>query len=169
MAVALTHGADLTLTSLGRSLPAGRTSKIKIKRVDRAAGVPPSPGYSPYSASAPAAYTSMPFCVIAVDWTGWHDGNWYLLQANWSANGRSAAPLMVRLSPQSWRRTAMYNAASLTACMIPSKMKPSPSLRITGPDELVPACQPTGLEGFTTSRVRGYNFRLDGDKVDENQ
>ncbi|MER1498636.1 IS4 family transposase, partial [Enterobacter cloacae] len=45
----------------------------------------------------------MPFCVIAVDWTGWHDRNWYdrnwyLLRASLVCNGRSL-PLMSEVVP----------------------------------------------------------------------
>ena len=40
----------------------------------------------------------MPFCVIAVDWTGWHDRNWHLLRASLLCNGRSL-PLMSEVVP----------------------------------------------------------------------
>ncbi len=77
------------------SLSSGRAHvKNKIKRVDQCPVIPPFTGIFPYSAPAHTYHHPlMPFCVIAVDWTGWHDRNWYLLRASPVCNGRSL-PLM---------------------------------------------------------------------------
>ena len=100
MAVALTHGASLTLTSLGRTLPGRAHVKNKIKRVDRALGNTALHRDIPrIQHMLTHAITSlMPFCVIAVDWTGWHDRNWHLLRASLVCNGRSL-PLMSEVVP----------------------------------------------------------------------
>lgn len=95
MSVALTRGADLTLTSLGRYLPGFARVKSKIKRVDRALA---NPGLFHDLPRIQQQLTrritaSLPFCVIAVDWTGWHDRRWHLLRASLICDGR-AIPLM---------------------------------------------------------------------------
>lgn len=100
MVVALCNGADLTLTSLGRSLPGKAHVKNKIKRVDRALGNPALHRDLPQIQQLlTRTITSlMPFCVIAVDWTGWHDKNWHLLRASLICDGRSL-PLMSEVVP----------------------------------------------------------------------
>ncbi|MFV9064682.1 IS4 family transposase, partial [Serratia fonticola] len=100
MAIALCNGADLTLTSLGRSLPGRAHVKNKIKRVDRALGNTALHHDLPLiQQMLTRSITSlMPFCVIAVDWSGWHDKNWHLLRASLVCNGRSL-PLMSEVVP----------------------------------------------------------------------
>ncbi|ALX92437.1 MULTISPECIES: IS4 family transposase [unclassified Serratia (in: enterobacteria)] len=100
MAIALCNGADLTLTSLGRSLPGRAHVKNKIKRVDRALGNTAIHHELPLiQQMLTRSITSlMPFCVIAVDWSGWHDKNWHLLRASLVCNGRSL-PLMSEVVP----------------------------------------------------------------------
>lgn len=100
MAVALCNGAELTLTSLGRRLPGRAHVKNKIKRVDRALGNKALHRDLPLiQQQLTHTITSlMPFCVIAVDWTGWHDKNWHLLRASLVCNGRSL-PLMSDVVP----------------------------------------------------------------------
>lgn len=95
MAAALCNGAELTLTSLGRHLPGRAHVKNKIKRVDRALGNPALHRDLPriQHLLTHTITSLMPFCVIAVDWTGWHDKNWHLLRASLVCNGRSL-PLM---------------------------------------------------------------------------
>ena len=100
MAVALCNGAELTLTSLGRALPGKAHVKNKIKRVDRALGNKALHHDLPLiQQQLTRAITSlMPFCIIAVDWTGWHDKNGHLLRASLVCNGR-ALPLMSEVVP----------------------------------------------------------------------
>lgn len=100
MAVALCNGAELTLTSLGRSLPGRAHVKNKIKRVDRALANTALHRDLPriQQRLAHAITSLMPFCVIAVDWTGWPDKNWHLLRASLVCDGRSL-PLMSEVVP----------------------------------------------------------------------
>lgn len=100
MATALCRGAELTLTGLGRALPGRAHVKNKIKRVDRALGNPALHRDLPrIQHQLTRTVTSlMPFCIIAVDWTGWPDKNWHLLRASLVCDGRSL-PLMSEVVP----------------------------------------------------------------------
>ena len=114
MAVALCNGAELTLTSLGRSLPGSAHVKNKIKRVDRALGNSALHRDLPrIQMQLTRAITSlMPFCVIAVDWTGWPDKNWHLLRASLVCNGRSL-PLMSEVVPAELAQNSRIQCAFL--------------------------------------------------------
>jgi hypothetical protein len=114
MAVALCNGAELTLTSIGRSLPGSAHVKNKIKRVDRALGnralhydLPRIQQLLTHSITA-----LMPFCVIAVDWTGWPDKNWHLLRASLVCDGRSV-PLMSEVVPAELAQNSAVQCAFL--------------------------------------------------------
>jgi hypothetical protein len=73
MTVALTRGASLSLTSIGRFLPRTARVKHKIKRVDRHLN------NDLMFKDIPAIYQQLvsrlthrlPFCVIAVEWSGY--------------------------------------------------------------------------------------------------
>ncbi|MGL9554326.1 IS4 family transposase, partial [Pectobacterium sp. S6] len=73
MTVALTRGASLSLTSIGRYLPGPARVKHKIKRVDRHLNS------NLMFSDVPAVYqklvsrltSSLSLCVIAVDWSGY--------------------------------------------------------------------------------------------------
>lgn len=114
MVVALCNGAELTLTSLGRSLPGRAHVKNKIKRVDRALGNPALHDDIPLiQQMLTRSITSlMPFCVIAVDWTGWHDKNWHLLRASLICDGRSL-PLMSVVVPAEMAQNSQVQCAFL--------------------------------------------------------
>ncbi|WP_407213546.1 hypothetical protein [Enterobacter sichuanensis] len=68
--------------------------------------------------------------MIAVDWTGWHDRNWYLLRASPVCNGRSL-PLMSEVVPAELAQNSDVQCRFLDRLhdAIP-KIKPSPSLRM---------------------------------------
>lgn len=114
MVVALCNGADLTLTSLGRSLPGRAHVKNKIKRVDRALGnIALHQDLPLIQQMLTRTITSLvPFCVIAVDWTGWHDKNWHLLRASLICNGRSL-PLMSEVVPADLAQNSQIQCAFL--------------------------------------------------------
>lgn len=75
--VALTRGASLSLTSIGRYLPGTAQVKNKIKRVDRL------PGNTSIHIDIPLILhkitslltRQLPWCVIAVDWSGYGRAN----------------------------------------------------------------------------------------------
>lgn len=102
------------LTSLGRSLPGRAHVKNKIKRVDRALGNPAlHEDISLNKQILTILFTSLiPFCVIAVDWTGWHDKNWHLLRASLICDGRSL-PLMSVVVPAELAQNSQVQCAFL--------------------------------------------------------
>ncbi|WP_167816813.1 IS4 family transposase, partial [Enterobacter cloacae] len=166
MAVALTHGADLTLTSLGRTLPGRAHVKNKIKRVDRALGntalhrdIPRIQHLLTHTITS-----LMPFCVIAVDWTGWHDRNWYLLRASLVCNGRSL-PLMSEVVPAELAQNSGVQCRFLDRLhdAIP---KDKAVTIITDAGFRTDWFRHVSQLGWSfTGRVRGcISFRLDGDK-----
>ncbi|WP_407217930.1 IS4 family transposase [Enterobacter hormaechei] len=171
MAVALTHGARLTLTSLGRTLPGRAHVKNKIKRVDRALGNTALQRDIPrIQHHLTHAITSvMPFCVIAVDWTGWHDRNWHLLRASLLCNGRSL-PLMSEVVPAELAQNSDVQCRFLDRLhdAIP---KDKAVTVITDAGFRTDWFRHVSQLGWSfTGRVRGcISFRLDGEKVDENQ
>lgn len=114
MAAALCNGADLTLTSIGRSLSGPASVKNKIKRVDRALGNSALHRDLPriQQLITRAVTSLMPFCVIAVDWTGWPDKNWHLLRASLVCDGRSL-PLMSEVVPAGLAQNSQVQCAFL--------------------------------------------------------
>lgn len=98
MTVALTRGASLSLTSIGRFLPGTARVKHKIKRVDRHLN------NDLMFKDIPAIYQqlvsrlthSLPFCVIAVDWSGYPSAELSVLRASLLCDSR-AIPLMSKV------------------------------------------------------------------------
>ena len=164
MAVALTHGARLTLTSSGRT-PRQGARQNKIKRVDRARAIPLSSVIFPVFSTTTHAITSvMPFCVIAVDWTGWHDRNWHLLRASLLCNGRSL-PLMSEVVPAELAQNSDVQCRFLDRLhdAIP---KDKAVTVITDAGFRTDWFRHVSQLGWSfTGRVRGcISFRLDGEK-----
>ncbi|HCT3173128.1 TPA: IS4 family transposase [Enterobacter asburiae] len=166
MAVALTHGANLTLTSLGRTLPGRAHVKNKIKRVDRALGntalhrdIPRIQHLLTHTITS-----LMPFCMIAVDWTGWHDRNWHLLRASLVCNGRSL-PLMSEVVPAELAQNSDVQCRFLDRLhdAIP---KDKAVTIITDAGFRTDWFRHVSLLGWRfTGRVRGcISFRLEGEK-----
>ncbi|WFW23098.1 IS4 family transposase [Citrobacter braakii] len=114
MSVALSRGADLTLTSLGRYLPGAARVKNKIKRVDRTLGNDRLYNELPriQQQFTRSIISLLPFCVIAVDWTGWHDRRWHLLRASLICDGR-AIPLMSEVVPAEMAQNSAVQCAFL--------------------------------------------------------
>lgn len=166
MAAALCHGADLTLTSLGRALPGRAYVKNKIKRVDRALGNKALHRDLPrIQHQLTHAITSlMPFCVIAVDWTGWHDKNWHLLRASLVCNGRSL-PLMSEVVPARLAQNSHVQCAFLDR--LHAAIPPGKKVTIiTDAGFRTDWFRHISQLGWCfTGRVRGcISFRLEGEK-----
>jgi hypothetical protein len=88
---ALIKGDRLTLTDLGRNLSGKAQVKHKIKRVDRLLKNPKLHNElgSIYGAIAKKIYSSLPYLVIAVDWSGCCRSDYHLLRASLVVDGRS--------------------------------------------------------------------------------
>lgn len=88
---ALIKGDRLTLTDLGRNLSGKAKVKHKIKRVDRLLQNPKLHNelISIYGVIAQKIYLSLPYLVIAVDWSGCCRSNYHLLRASLVVDGRS--------------------------------------------------------------------------------
>ncbi|MEX5392936.1 transposase, partial [Enterobacter cloacae] len=106
----------------------------------------------------------MPFCVIAVDWTGWHDRNWHLLRASLVCNGRSL-PLMSEVVPAELAQNSDVQCRFLDRLhdAIP---KDKAVTIITDAGFRTDWFRHVSQLGWSfTGRVRGcISFRLDGDK-----
>lgn len=98
--VALTRGASLTLTSIGRFLPGGAQVKNKIKRVDRLLGNPSLHCDIPliFTRITSMLTQQLSLCVIAVDWSGYPSREHHVLRASLLCDGRSL-PLMSQVVP----------------------------------------------------------------------
>ena len=81
----------LTLTAIGRNLSGKAKVKHKIKRVDRLLGNTKLHVdlINIYQAIAQSIYTSLPYLVIAVDWSGCCRSDYHLLRASLVVDGRS--------------------------------------------------------------------------------
>ncbi|WP_174872016.1 IS4 family transposase [Pectobacterium polaris] len=107
MTVALTRGASLSLTSIGRYLPGPARVKHKIKRVDRHLNS------DLMFSDVPAVYqklvsrltSSLSLCVIAVDWSGYPSSELSVLRASLLCDGR-AIPLMSKVISSQYQNNA---------------------------------------------------------------
>jgi hypothetical protein len=90
-AYALTHHAQLTLTSLGRHLPGDGYVKHKIKRVDRLLGnaLLYHEHLDIYQAVSQSIIRTLPRLVIVVDWSGCCNDVYHQLRASLVFQGRS--------------------------------------------------------------------------------
>ncbi|HGY4714613.1 MULTISPECIES: IS4 family transposase [Klebsiella] len=112
MTVALTRGASLSLTSIGRYLPGPARVKHKIKRVDRHlnsdlmfSDIP-----SVYQQLVSRLTHSLSVCVIVVDWSGYPSSELSVLRASLLCDGR-AIPLMSKvISSRYQNNSAVQNA-----------------------------------------------------------
>jgi len=88
---ALVQGKRLTLTEIGRNIAGKAKVKHKIKRVDRLLGNPKLHAdlITIYQAIAESFYASLPYLVIAVDWSGCCSSDYHLLRASLVVDGRS--------------------------------------------------------------------------------
>lgn len=88
---ALIRGNRLTLTDIGRNLSGNTKVKHKIKRTDRLLNNPKLQNelVDIYSALAQRIYSSLPYLIIAVDWSGCCRSDYHLLRASLVVDGRS--------------------------------------------------------------------------------
>lgn len=88
---ALVRGERLTLTTIGRHLSGKAKVKHKIKRVDRLLGNAKlhAEMIDIYQALAQNILPSLPYLVIAVDWSGCCRSDYHLLRASLVVDGRS--------------------------------------------------------------------------------
>ncbi|MDK9358855.1 IS4 family transposase [Lelliottia sp. V106_10] len=113
---ALSRGASLTLTSIGRYLPGNAQVKHKIKRIDRLLG------NSSLHQDIPAIFHNitrllthdLSLCLIAVDWSGYPSQAFHVLRASLVCDGRSM-PLLSQVVPSSRQQHAQVHKAFLNA------------------------------------------------------
>jgi Transposase DDE domain len=88
---ALIKGNRLTLTDIGRNLSGKAKLKHKIKRVDRFLNNQKlhEDIVDIYGAIAQHFFQSLPYIVIAVDWSGYCGADYHLLRASLVVGGRS--------------------------------------------------------------------------------
>ena len=88
---ALIKGNRLTLTDIGRNLAGKAKVKHKIKRTDRLLRNPKLQHdlIDIYGALAQHLYASLPYLIIAVDWSGCCRSDYHLLRASLVVEGRS--------------------------------------------------------------------------------
>lgn len=98
--VALTRGASLNLTSIGRHLPGSAQVKNKIKRVDRLLGNNELHDDIPliFQNITTLLTRQLSWCVVAVDWSGYPSQQYHVLRASLICDGRSL-PLLSRIVP----------------------------------------------------------------------
>lgn len=97
---AITSGATLILSSIGRFLPGSGQVKNKIKRIDRLLG------NTALQQEVPLIYRSiismltkhLSLCVIAVDWSSYPTKDVHILRASLICDGRSI-PLLSQIVP----------------------------------------------------------------------
>ena len=96
--VALTRGASLTLTSIGRYLPGAAQVKNKIKRIDCLLGNTGLQDDTPliFNNTISMLTRQLSWCVIAVDWSGYPSQDYHVLRASLLCDGRSI-PLLSRI------------------------------------------------------------------------
>ena len=121
--VALTRGASLTLTSIGRYLPGGAQVKHKIKRVDRLLGNTALHDDIPliFKNITSLLTRRLSWCVIAVDWSGYPSQAFHVLRASLICDGRSI-PLMSQIVPSKKQQNSLIQRAfldSLSAAIAP--------------------------------------------------
>ena len=112
--VALTRGASLTLTSIGRHLPGHAQVKHKIKRVDRLLG------NTALHHDIPLIFNNiisllthrLSWCVIAVDWSGYPSQEYHVLRASLICDGRSI-PLLSHIVPSAKQQNAQVQKVFL--------------------------------------------------------
>jgi hypothetical protein len=114
--VALTRGASLTLTSIGRYLPGTAQVKNKIKRVDRLLGNKALHRDIPliYKSIISMLTNSLSLCVIAVDWSGYPSQEYHVLRASLLCDGRSI-PLLSWIIPSQKQQNVQIQNAFLDA------------------------------------------------------
>ncbi|HCB4958110.1 TPA: IS4/IS5 family transposase, partial [Salmonella enterica subsp. enterica serovar Bredeney] len=113
---ALSRGASLTLTSIGRYLPGNAQVKNKIKRIDRLLG------NDALHRDIPAIFHNLTrlltrdltLCVIAVDWSGYPSQAFHVLRASLVCDGRSI-PLLSQVVPLSRQQHAQVHKDFLDA------------------------------------------------------
>ncbi|WP_137903845.1 IS4 family transposase [Enterobacter sp. 2VL] len=112
MTVALTRGASLSLTSIGRYLPGPARVKHKIKRVDRHlnsdlmfSDIP-----SVYQQLVSRLTHSLSVCVIAVDWSGYPSSELSVLRASLLCDGRAIPLMSTVISSRYQNNSAVQNA-----------------------------------------------------------
>jgi hypothetical protein len=113
---ALSRGASLTLTSIGRYLPGNAQVKNKIKRIDRLLG------NDALHRDIPAIFHNitrlltrdLTLCVIAVDWSGYPSQAFHVLRASLVCDGRSI-PLLSQVVPSSRQQHAQVHKDFLNA------------------------------------------------------
>jgi len=100
MSMTLIKGASLTLTSIGRYLPGSAKVKHKIKRVDRFLANPRMHQDIPdiYCSIARKITSTLPHCLIAIDWSACWKQEFQMLRASLLSDGR-AIPLLNRIEP----------------------------------------------------------------------
>lgn len=114
--VALTRGASLTLTSIGRYLPGPAQVKNKIKRVDRLLGNTALHNDIPliFNNITSLLTWRLSWCVIAVDWSGYPSQEYHVLRASLVCDGRSI-PLLSQIVPSAKQQNARIQASFLDA------------------------------------------------------
>lgn len=100
MSMTLIKGASLTPTSIGRYLPGSAKVKHKIKRVDRFLANPRMHQDIPdiYCSNARKITSTLPHCLIAIDWSACWKQEFQMLRASLLSDGR-AIPLLNRIEP----------------------------------------------------------------------
>lgn len=113
---ALTRGASLTLTSIGRHLPGSAQVKHKIKRADRLLGNVSLHKDIPliFQNITSLLTRQLSWCVIAVDWSGYPSQEYHVLRASLICDGR-AIPLLSQITPSSQQKNAQVQRAFLDA------------------------------------------------------
>ena len=113
---ALTRGASLTLTSIGRYLPGSAQVKNKIKRVDRLLGNSELHNDIPliFRNITSLLTRQLSWCVIAVDWSGYPSQAFHVLRASLICDGRSI-PLMSQIVSSSQQQNALIQKQFLDA------------------------------------------------------
>ncbi|MCS2151069.1 IS4 family transposase [Scandinavium goeteborgense] len=114
--IALTRGASLTLTSIGRYLPGSAQVKNKIKRVDRVLGNTALHNDIPliFNNIISLLTRRLSLCVIAVDWSGYPSQEYHVLRASLICDGR-AIPLLSQVVPSAKQQNAQVQKAFLNA------------------------------------------------------
>ena len=114
--VALTRGASLTLTSIGRYLPGPAQVKNKIKRVDRLLGNTALHNDIPliFNKIISLLTHRLSWCVIAVDWSGYPSQEFHVLRASLVCDGRSI-PLLSQIVPSAKQQNARVQTSFLDA------------------------------------------------------
>jgi len=113
---ALISGATLSLTCIGRYLPGPARVKDKIKRVDRLLGNTALHNDIPriFNHITSMMTQNMPWCVIAVDWSGYPSQAFHVLRASLVCDGR-AIPLMSQVVPSEKQNNILIQKTFLNA------------------------------------------------------